>query len=96
MRIPRLHLSVVRRQDGQVLVIFAAETHDAVASGRAKLARKRADLVVVNEVGEGRAFGTDDNAATVLDADGKATELSARPKEELADAVWDLVRPLLG
>ncbi|TMM37267.1 MAG: bifunctional phosphopantothenoylcysteine decarboxylase/phosphopantothenate--cysteine ligase CoaBC [Actinobacteria bacterium] len=84
------------RRPGQVLVIFAAETHDAVASGRAKLARKRADLVVVNEVGEGRAFGTDDNAATVLDADGKATELSARPKEELADAVWDLVRPLLG
>jgi len=84
------------RRPGQVLVIFAAETHDAAASGRAKLARKRADLVVVNEVGEGRAFGTDDNAATVLDADGKATELSARPKEELADAVWDLVRPLLG
>ena len=84
------------RRPGQLLVIFAAETHDAVASGRAKLARKRADLVVVNEVGEGRAFGTDDNAATVLDADGKATELSARPKEELADAVWDLVRPLLG
>ena len=84
------------RPPGQVLVVFAAETHDALASGRAKLARKRADLVVINEVGEGRAFGTDDNAATVLDADGKATELSARPKEELADAVWDLVRPLLG
>ena len=62
------------RRPGQLLVIFAAETHDAVASGRAKLARKRADLVVVNEVGEGRAFGTDDNAATVLDAGGKATD----------------------
>jgi phosphopantothenoylcysteine decarboxylase/phosphopantothenate--cysteine ligase len=83
------------RRPGQVLVVFAAETHDALAGGRAKLARKRADLVVVNEVGEGKAFGTDDNAATVLDADGKATELGARPKEDLADAVWDLVLPRL-
>jgi phosphopantothenoylcysteine decarboxylase/phosphopantothenate--cysteine ligase len=83
------------RRPGQVLVVFAAETHDALAYGRAKLARKKADLVVINEVGPDRAFGTDDNAATVLDADGKATELGRRPKEDLADAVWDLVRPLL-
>jgi phosphopantothenoylcysteine decarboxylase/phosphopantothenate--cysteine ligase len=84
------------RRPGQVLVVFAAETHDAVDHGRTKLAKKRADLVVVNEVGPELGFGTDDNAATVLDADGKATELGRRPKEELADAVWDLVVPLLG
>jgi phosphopantothenoylcysteine decarboxylase/phosphopantothenate--cysteine ligase len=83
------------RRPGQVLVIFAAETHDPLAAGAAKLIRKRADLVVVNEVGEGRAFGTDDNAATVIDTDGKATELGIRPKDELADAVWDLVLPRL-
>jgi phosphopantothenoylcysteine decarboxylase/phosphopantothenate--cysteine ligase len=83
------------RRPGQVLVVFAAETHDALAHGRAKLDRKKADLVVINEVGPDLAFGTDDNAATVLDADGKATELGRRPKEDLADAVWDLVRPLL-
>jgi phosphopantothenoylcysteine decarboxylase/phosphopantothenate--cysteine ligase len=83
------------RRPGQVLVIFAAETHDALTAGADKLVRKRADLVVVNEVGPGRAFGTDDNAATVIDTDGKATELGIRPKEELADAVWDLVLPRL-
>jgi len=83
------------KRPGQVLVAFAAETHDALENGRAKLVRKRADLVVVNEVGPDLAFGTDDNAATVLAADGSATELGRRPKEELADAVWDLVRPLL-
>ena len=83
------------KRPGQVLVAFAAETHDALAHGRAKLDRKRADLVVVNEVGPDLAFGTDDNAATVLDVDGKATELGRRPKEDLADAVWDLVLPLL-
>jgi phosphopantothenoylcysteine decarboxylase/phosphopantothenate--cysteine ligase len=80
-----------RKRPGQVLVAFAAETHDALANGRAKLARKRADLIVVNEVGEGRGFGTHTNAATVLDSGGAQVELSERPKEDLADAVLDLV-----
>ncbi len=76
---------------GQVLVAFAAETHDALEHARAKLARKRADLIVVNEVGRGRVFGADANAVTVLDADGGAVTLGERPKEDIADAVWDLV-----
>ncbi len=86
------------KRPGQVLVAFAAETApdaDALANGRAKLARKGADLIVVNRVGPDRAFGTPDNAATVLGADGGVTEVSRRAKEELADAVWDLVLPLL-
>jgi phosphopantothenoylcysteine decarboxylase/phosphopantothenate--cysteine ligase len=83
------------KRPGQVLVAFAAETHDALVHGREKLARKRADLIVVNEVGPGLAFGTADNAAWVLRADGGDVELSRRPKEELADAVWDLVVELL-
>ena len=70
---------------------FAAETSDGIANARAKLARKRADLIVLNEVGVDKAFGTDDNAATVLDADGSVTEIGLRGKEDLADAVWDLV-----
>ena len=84
-----------RKRPGQVLVAFAAETHDALVHGREKLERKRADLIVVNEVGPGLAFGTADNAAWVLRADGEDVELSRRPKEELADAVWDLVVELL-
>jgi phosphopantothenoylcysteine decarboxylase/phosphopantothenate--cysteine ligase len=84
-----------RKPPGQVLVAFAAETtrvaDDALAYARAKLARKRADLIVVNVVGVDRVFGADRNAATVLDADGVVAELDERPKEELADAVWDLV-----
>jgi phosphopantothenoylcysteine decarboxylase / phosphopantothenate---cysteine ligase len=83
------------KRPGQVLVAFAAETDDALANGQAKLARKRADLIVVNEVGPELAFGTDDNAATVITAGGTTVELGRRPKDDLADAVWDLVRPLL-
>ena len=80
-----------RRRPGQVLVVFAAETSDALRNARAKLARKKADLIVVNEVGLDRGFGADTNAATVLDAAGTATVLPEQPKEDLADAVWDLV-----
>jgi phosphopantothenoylcysteine decarboxylase/phosphopantothenate--cysteine ligase len=83
------------KRPGQVLVAFAAETHDALVHARDKLTRKRADLIVVNEVGPDRAFGTEDNAATVIGADGSLLELSSRPKDELADAVWDVAIRLL-
>ncbi|MFL1382180.1 MULTISPECIES: bifunctional phosphopantothenoylcysteine decarboxylase/phosphopantothenate--cysteine ligase CoaBC [unclassified Nocardiopsis] len=76
---------------GQVIVGFAAETDDVIANGRAKLARKGCDLLVVNQVGGGRAFGTEDNQAVVLGDDGSAVEIPHGPKEDLADRVWDLV-----
>jgi phosphopantothenoylcysteine decarboxylase/phosphopantothenate--cysteine ligase len=84
-----------RKRPDQVLVAFAAETRDAVEHGRAKLARKRADLIVVNEVGPDKAFGKDHNAAMVLGADGFVTEIGEVRKDDLADRVWDLVRALL-
>ncbi|GGM41866.1 phosphopantothenoylcysteine decarboxylase [Micromonospora sonchi] len=80
-----------RRRPEQVLVVFAAETDDAEANGRAKLARKRADLIVINEVGPDKVFGAETNAATVIGVDGSVTRMPERSKEELADGVWDLV-----
>jgi phosphopantothenoylcysteine decarboxylase/phosphopantothenate--cysteine ligase len=80
-----------RKRPGQVLVAFAAETHDALEFARGKLVRKRADLIVVNEVGTDKAFGKDENAATVLGADGSTAEIGLRGKEALADDVWDLI-----
>jgi phosphopantothenoylcysteine decarboxylase/phosphopantothenate--cysteine ligase len=89
-----------RKPAGQVLVAFAAETVTgaaAEANARAKLAGKRADLIVLNQVGTGApgGFGTDTNAATVFAAAGDAHAIPPRSKDELADAVWDLVVPLL-
>jgi phosphopantothenoylcysteine decarboxylase/phosphopantothenate--cysteine ligase len=83
------------KRPGQVLVAFAAETHDALAGARVKLARKRADLIVVNEVGVDRVFGDDRNTVTLLGADGSATELGELPKDDVADAIWDAVIPRL-
>ncbi|MBQ0906274.1 bifunctional phosphopantothenoylcysteine decarboxylase/phosphopantothenate--cysteine ligase CoaBC [Micromonospora sp. U21] len=80
-----------RKRPEQVLVVFAAETGDAEANGRAKLARKRADLIVVNEVGVDKVFGADTNTVTVLGADGSVSRLPEQAKEDVADSVWDLV-----
>lgn len=79
------------RRPGQVLVGFAAETDHVLDNGRAKLAAKGCDLLVVNQVGGGLAFGTSDNEAVVLGADGTETRVPRGPKEALADLVWDLI-----
>jgi len=80
-----------QRQPGQIITGFAAETSNLAENGRAKLAAKGCDLLVVNQVGAGLAFGTSDNAAVILAADGVVTEVPRGPKEVLADAVWDMV-----
>ena len=80
-----------RRRPGQILTGFAAETENMAENGRAKLAAKGCDLLVVNQVGAGLAFGTSDNAALVLGADGSVTEVPRGPKTALADVIWDLV-----
>jgi phosphopantothenoylcysteine decarboxylase/phosphopantothenate--cysteine ligase len=90
---------VAARAAGQlktaVIVGFAAETGDAegdvLSHGRAKLARKGCDLLVVNAVGDGKAFGQPDNAAVILGADGTELDVPLGPKTVLAAAVCDAV-----
>jgi phosphopantothenoylcysteine decarboxylase/phosphopantothenate--cysteine ligase len=79
------------KRPGQMLVAFAAETHDALENARGKLVRKRADLIVVNEVGADRVFGADSNTVTLLGADGRTSVLGELPKDDVADAIWDAI-----
>jgi phosphopantothenoylcysteine decarboxylase/phosphopantothenate--cysteine ligase len=81
-----------RRRPGQVLVGFAAETHDALERGRRKLARKGVDLLVVNDVSApGTGFDHDTNAVAILGADGSAQEIPLTSKDAVANAVLDSV-----
>ena len=84
-------LSGPARRPGQVIVGFAAETGDLALNGPAKLAAKGCDLLVVNQVGKGLAFGTTDNQAEILAADGQRVSVPRGPKQALADVIWDLV-----
>ncbi|MER8026577.1 bifunctional phosphopantothenoylcysteine decarboxylase/phosphopantothenate--cysteine ligase CoaBC [Glutamicibacter protophormiae] len=74
-----------------VVVGFAAETGDEQGTvldyGKAKLARKGCELLVVNEVGANLTFGTDSNTIQVLFADGKPAVSAAGSKIEVARVV---------
>ncbi len=86
---------VAARRPGTLLVGFAAETGDTSAGvlehGRAKLQRKGCDLLVVNAVGPGKAFGQADNAGVILGADGSERVVDFGPKAVLAAALLDAV-----
>jgi phosphopantothenoylcysteine decarboxylase / phosphopantothenate---cysteine ligase len=83
------------RRDGgstPLLVGFAAETDDVEDNARAKLERKGADLLVVNDVGEvGSGFEVATNRVTILDREGGREEIALAPKEVVADRVLDAV-----
>jgi phosphopantothenoylcysteine decarboxylase/phosphopantothenate--cysteine ligase len=86
---------VSARRTGQLIVGFAAETGDETTSvldyGRAKLRRKGCDLLVLNAVGDGKAFEQDDNAGWLLSPDGAETPIPHGPKTQVASEVWDAV-----
>lgn len=78
-----------------VLVGFAAETGDTSGTvlehGRAKLARKGCDFLVVNEVGRDTTFGKDDNGGWILDSEGGEILVERASKDLLAARILDAV-----
>jgi phosphopantothenoylcysteine decarboxylase/phosphopantothenate--cysteine ligase len=81
-----------RRVTPLVLVGFAAETGDLLTKARDKRARKKADLLVANDVSEpGSGFGTDTNRVVILDRGGTEEALPLLTKREVADRILDRV-----
>lgn len=81
-----------RKRKGQVSVGFAAETNDIVAHAAEKLARKKLDLIVANEVGVADSgFGTDTNRAWLLAPGRDAEALPLLGKDELAARIFDAI-----
>lgn len=84
---------VQRREPGQVIVGFAAETAEdedrLLELGREKLRRKGVDLLVVNPVGWTSGFESDGNSIRVLDRSGTIVGRAEGSKRETAEAVLD-------
>ncbi len=80
------------RRDGQLLIGFAAEHGEgAVERARAKLERKRADMIVMNDIGRSDiGFDSADNEIVLVTSKGEST-VSRRSKEACASAIWDAV-----
>nr|4QJI_A Chain A, Phosphopantothenate--cysteine ligase [Mycolicibacterium smegmatis MC2 155]4QJI_B Chain B, Phosphopantothenate--cysteine ligase [Mycolicibacterium smegmatis MC2 155]6TH2_A Chain A, Coenzyme A biosynthesis bifunctional protein CoaBC [Mycolicibacterium smegmatis MC2 155]6TH2_B Chain B, Coenzyme A biosynthesis bifunctional protein CoaBC [Mycolicibacterium smegmatis MC2 155]6TH2_C Chain C, Coenzyme A biosynthesis bifunctional protein CoaBC [Mycolicibacterium smegmatis MC2 155]6TH2_D Cha len=96
--------AVRARADGQLpnmraIVGFAAETGDAngdvLFHARAKLERKGCDLLVVNAVGENRAFEVDHNDGWLLSADGTESALEHGSKTLMATRIVDSIAAFL-
>lgn len=80
------------KRPGQLVVGFAAETDDLVASARKKLERKNLDLIVANDVGApGVGFEHDTNAVVLVRADGVGQDVPLTDKRSVARAVLDAV-----
>ncbi|MBP2452731.1 bifunctional phosphopantothenoylcysteine decarboxylase/phosphopantothenate--cysteine ligase CoaBC [Mycolicibacterium lutetiense] len=97
--------AVRARTEGQLpnmraIVGFAAETGDAngdvLFHARAKLQRKGCDLLVVNAVGENRAFEVDHNDGWLLSADGAEAALEHGSKTLMATRIVDAIGAFLG
>jgi phosphopantothenoylcysteine decarboxylase / phosphopantothenate---cysteine ligase len=83
------------RRPGQTLVGFAAEHGEgAVERGRAKLARKGLDAIVVNDISRPDiGFDSEENEVTIVFAAGEQAVRRA-PKTEVAAAILDVVQEL--
>ena len=83
------------RRPGQVIVGFAAETETdrekLLALGRAKIARKGADLLVLNTVGWTEGFATDGNTIIVVNAAGDIVGEATGTKSSVAGRILDLL-----
>lgn len=89
---------VEMREDGAsraVIIGFAAETDHELENGRAKLARKGADMLMLNSVAGGGVFGQARNRGWLLSADGGVEEIPDSTKHEVAVRIWDAVERLL-
>lgn len=96
--------AVRQRADGELpnmraIVGFAAETGDAAGDvlfhARAKLRRKACDLLVVNAVGDGRAFEVDNNDGWLLGSDGTEVALEHGSKTLMASRIVDAIAAFL-
>ena len=75
------------RHPGLFVCGFSMETRDMVANSRAKLERKKLDMIVANNLKvEGAGFGTDTNVVTIITRHGEK-ELPMMGKEEVAYAL---------
>jgi phosphopantothenoylcysteine decarboxylase / phosphopantothenate---cysteine ligase len=84
-------LGAKRKGKTPLLVGFAAETHDVIANAKAKLASKKCDLVVANDVAEpGSGFAVDTNHVQLVDASG-VTDVPPGPKAEVAHRILDRI-----
>ena len=78
------------KREGQVVIGFAAETTNVLEYAKAKLEKKKADVIIANDVSNSRiGFNSDHHQVTLLTKDGHIVNLPENSKEELALNIWE-------
>ncbi|MDY0290807.1 MAG: bifunctional phosphopantothenoylcysteine decarboxylase/phosphopantothenate--cysteine ligase CoaBC [Desulfuromonadaceae bacterium] len=76
----------------QIVVGFAAETHDLLRHAQEKLQRKNLDILVANDVtAPGAGFDVETNIVKFLHADGTVEDMPQQSKAEVAHALLDRI-----
>ena len=87
---PDVVATLGHRKTHQVVIGFAAETHDLLAHAAGKLKRKKLDCIIANDAS---AMDADTNRVTLLFADGRAEALPEMSKAKVAAAILRRVLP---
>ena len=80
--------------EGLLRVGFAAEDAGLEAHAAEKLARKKLDAIVANDI-SGGVFGSEENAGFMLFRDGARIDLPRSTKREMAERILDALKPRL-
>ncbi|MBQ9467105.1 MAG: bifunctional phosphopantothenoylcysteine decarboxylase/phosphopantothenate--cysteine ligase CoaBC [Muribaculaceae bacterium] len=84
------------KRDGQLIVGFALETDNGLENARAKMVRKKLDMIVLNSAREPNAgFQADNNTITIIDSDGTVTPYDNKPKTDVAADIVDHIVSLM-
>jgi phosphopantothenoylcysteine decarboxylase/phosphopantothenate--cysteine ligase len=92
---PDILAELGQKKGDRLLIGFAAETENLIASARQKLESKNCDMIVANLVNqEATGFESDDNEVELVLRTGENIPLSRAPKREIADRIFDQVLKL--
>jgi len=81
-----------RKRKGQYLVGFSAESEKIREHARIKIAQKRLDLIVANDISyDDRGFQSDQNQVVFIDSSGNEEEFSVQSKDEIARNLWEKI-----
>lgn len=85
-----------QKQEHQIIVGFALETHDEEANAKAKIEKKNFDLIVLNSLNDpGAGFDLNTNKITILGKDNKIRHFELKSKNAVAEDILNEIVPLL-
>lgn len=89
-----LHEVASHKQQGQVVVGFAAETNDLLQNAEKKLVSKGADMIVANDVSK-NVFGDDEDQVTILQKNNPAERWPKMSKHQVAQKLLQQIAQMI-